>query len=432
MNTFARAHSLLIGAAAAAVTASVGQRRRLTRPTRLAVLTAVAVAGAIVLVSNQRSDWLFTWGFPVFALAVVVIVVAAAGGAGAPVLASHPFRWVGDRSYGIYLWHWPVFLRLSADRLPVNGAAARPGPCHHLCPLAAASYRWLEMPIRSRRRLTAPWAPGLAIGALAAAFAVLAIRPPTTAVPAAPSTVTLPAVPTGTSAAVRQMSRVATGPLSSIPMDITGVVAVVHVGLPLPQRVLVVGDSTAMQLADALLAYAADHGDQLLVGSAASPGCGLTAATDGRLHEFSSPDGIRELIDLSGCTRQWTSIADRVASDEQIDVVVVQISSWDGIDIQLADGRIVSVSDPVGRRLVADAYRGFVTEVEAEGARVVWVTPPDIHLLWGAIDAPMNDPRRWAAMREVVDGCPWGRSISTRGSLQPGSTDPRDALTACT
>jgi hypothetical protein len=58
--------------------------------------------------------------------------------------------------------------------------------------------------------------------------------------------------------------------------------------------------------------------------------------------------------------------------------------------------------DPTGRRLVSSAYQSFVDEVQAAGSRVVWVTPPDIHLVWRGISSPLDDRRRWRALREVV------------------------------
>jgi hypothetical protein len=175
----------------------------------------------------------------------------------------------------------------------------------------------------------------------------------------------------------------------------------VRIGLPI--RVLVAGDSTALHLADALLPYAAAHPDEIVAGNASYPGCGLSAADDGRMHEFSQTDGSRELIDLSGCTGEWASVVERVGGGEQIDVVLVEIGAWDAVDIHLATGAVVSVGDPVGRQLVTDAYASFVARVEKAGARVVWVTPADAHMGWGAIDAPVNDPARWTAMREIID-----------------------------
>jgi hypothetical protein len=172
-------------------------------------------------------------------------------------------------------------------------------------------------------------------------------------------------------------------------------------------RVLVVGDSTAMRLADGLLPYAAVHPDQIVAGSAGYVGCGLSVATDGRMHAFTKDDGSDEVIDLHGCTSAWKQILERVQSEvEAVDVVLVDIGPWDGVDIHLADGRVVSVIDPVGRQMVTDAYRQFVTAVEDAGPRVVWVTPADLHLAWRGTPSPIDDPRRWQILRAIVDDLP--------------------------
>lgn len=165
---------------------------------------------------------------------------------------------------------------------------------------------------------------------------------------------------------------------------------------------LVTGDSTAVHLSDALIAYAATVPDELLVGSGAFPGCGLTAADDGRMHEFTDTDGSRDLIDLSGCVTQFESVPERVVA-EAVDVVLVVIGPWDAVDVHLPDGEVVSVADAAGRRLVSDAYRRFATATIAAGADVVWVTPADAHLGWGEVDDPVNDPARWNVLRGVLD-----------------------------
>ena len=410
LHTGARAHSLLIGAAAAGLSLLRPRHAWIGGVVRRAALPAVVVALGIVFGSQESSDWLYRWGLPVFALAMAVIVMWVAerpdgGRLGHPVL-----RWVGDRSYGIYLWHWPVILLIAAPRVAIDGVARDVLCVAVAVALAALSHRLLEQPIRRSPRVTWRWAPGFALGTLAACTLVLGLAPaPPGAELASASVVTLPpeapadstTSSTSDTVALRSMARSAPadgdehvrlavgGPMTN---------AVAHT---LPLRVLVVGDSTAVHLANELVPQASAPGSQLLVGTAAYPGCGLSAGTDGRLHESTNPDGSSQLNDLTGCTRQWGSIPKRI-DDEGIDIVLVQIGAWDGTDVHLPDGDVVSVADPHGRALVGGAYRAFANRVERAGAELVWVLPADLQLGWGKIDTVLDDPARWSALRDII------------------------------
>lgn len=91
--------------------------------------------------------------------AVAVLSAAAIAGATLPgsllgrLLDVAPMRWVGERSYGLYLWHWPVFV-LTAALLPsfaLDGASAWAlGGIALVATVipAALSYRFIEQPIR--------------------------------------------------------------------------------------------------------------------------------------------------------------------------------------------------------------------------------------------------------------------------------------------
>ncbi|MDP2292547.1 MAG: acyltransferase family protein [Actinomycetota bacterium] len=411
MNTAARAHSLLIGAVAAAFTLPLADGTlRGARAARR--LTPIAAAGAVAIIALAENDsvWLFRWGFPVFAIAMVVVVVAAADGLGASILGSAPMRWIGDHSYGLYLWHWPAFLLLTPERTQLDGLVLDTVRVAAAIVLADLSLRLLEEPIRSRRRLAGrkgavALVASMAVVAMLAVFvvpdgaggpgsSVVTLPPVETVAPTAPVTapVTSPTVPTDSSSPSTGVET--TLPSTTLPIP-TG-----------PARVLVAGDSTAVHLSDQLIAYAADHPDEVVAGSAAFPGCGLSAGDDGRLHLFTNEQGEADELSLAGCVGAWQSIVDRVASGEQIDIVLVDIGAWDAVDIRLPDGEVVSVADPIGRALIDDAYRSFVDEVETAGASVVWVTPPDVDLQWDEVDSPIDDPARWTALREIIDSLP--------------------------
>jgi peptidoglycan/LPS O-acetylase OafA/YrhL len=95
----------------------------------------------------------------------------------AKVLAWQPLRWLGLISYSLYLWHWPIFVLLSAQRGWLPTVAA----CALSITVAALSKYLVEDPIRFHAR----WATGsrglLAFAALMIGLAVLWFAVPTPA-----------------------------------------------------------------------------------------------------------------------------------------------------------------------------------------------------------------------------------------------------------
>ena len=88
---------------------------------------------------------------PVALLSTVVIAVAVhpASRIGTVVLAQQPLRWIGERSYGIYLWHWPIFMvtRPGFDT-DITGWPNTALRIALTLVAAELSYRFVEEPIR--------------------------------------------------------------------------------------------------------------------------------------------------------------------------------------------------------------------------------------------------------------------------------------------
>lgn len=146
---------LLIGAALATVWRP-GRLPTRVPPGARALLVGLGVAAlfAVIWVFWQVGEFdslLYRGGFLLFAI-LVAFLIAMASHPASPfgrALGTQPWRYIGQRSYGLYLWHWPVFmvtrpdLDIGLDGLPL--LILRFGITFGLAEL---SYRYVEMPIR--------------------------------------------------------------------------------------------------------------------------------------------------------------------------------------------------------------------------------------------------------------------------------------------
>ncbi|HEY3522944.1 MAG TPA: acyltransferase family protein [Candidatus Limnocylindrales bacterium] len=108
------------------------------------------VAGFALL--DETDALLFPYGLLGIDVATVVLIAAVVGPAGrlvAAALEMPPMRWLGTRSYAVYLWHWPVFAftRPGLD-VPLDGVANVTFRLVVTLVLAEASFRFVERPIR--------------------------------------------------------------------------------------------------------------------------------------------------------------------------------------------------------------------------------------------------------------------------------------------
>ena len=153
--THTHAMGILTGAAVAAL--FVGRFESGTVRRRWSVLGSVAsligVVGIVAtyVVVSEYSNRLYRGGILVFAIVCVLAVVGVAvpGSWGNTVLGTQPLRYLGQRSYGLYLYHWPIFMVLRPGQ--DVALAGWPNTLLRLAltlVVADLSYRFVEMPVR--------------------------------------------------------------------------------------------------------------------------------------------------------------------------------------------------------------------------------------------------------------------------------------------
>ena len=155
-GTDAHAMGLLVGAALATAWRPGRLPVDVAGPVRVLV-TATGVAALLGIVwffvfVGEFTPWLYQrGGFLVLAL-VVALLIAMATHPASPLgrwMGSQPWRYLGQRSYGLYLWHWPIFMltRPGLD-MPMDGIPLLALRLGLTIVVAELSYRFVEMPIR--------------------------------------------------------------------------------------------------------------------------------------------------------------------------------------------------------------------------------------------------------------------------------------------
>ena len=152
LGTDTRGAAILFGAALAL---SGFTRARAAAHAAVDVLGAVALAGLGFAwwSLDGQSDFLYRGGFWLTELAGLALVTCAVGrpdGVVARALSFAPLRGLGTISYGVYLWHWPIYVVLSEERVHLHGIALLALRLGLTLAIALVSYRWLEKSIRER------------------------------------------------------------------------------------------------------------------------------------------------------------------------------------------------------------------------------------------------------------------------------------------
>jgi peptidoglycan/LPS O-acetylase OafA/YrhL len=176
-GTDTRAFELLIGAALALMVTgrpdhSPAGRRRLhvLAPLAAVVLGVLWVTAGGPDHDTSPSAWMFRGGLVVAGLLAAVVIAGVAqpdpGGFGR-MLSFRPLRWVGRISYGLYLWHWPVYVLMTDVTTGLTGWTLLVARLAATVGAATISFMLLERPVRRY-----PWRGWTFLGVMAAGAAV--------------------------------------------------------------------------------------------------------------------------------------------------------------------------------------------------------------------------------------------------------------------
>lgn len=134
-----------------------------------AFITLVALAG-----TDQQ--WVYRGGLPAVAVISAVLVGSIARGRfPARLLEARPLVRIGALSYGVYLFHWPVFVLVDGVRTGLDGVGLLAVRLALTAALTIASYALVEQPVRLGKVLAADRVLAPSILAVAAALVVVAV-----------------------------------------------------------------------------------------------------------------------------------------------------------------------------------------------------------------------------------------------------------------
>jgi peptidoglycan/LPS O-acetylase OafA/YrhL len=363
VGTDTRVAAILLGAALSCAMVVYGPVRG--GPTRRVLEAAGWIATLGLALAWVRLDGhaalLYQGGLFACGLGVVIVITAVThptGGMLTRLFSLAPLRFAGRISYGLYLWHWPIFTWLTAERTGWSEPVLLPVQLALTLAVSLLSYQLIEMPIRR--------------GAI----------PSTVATRAAPAVLVLVLVAVIVATippATEESADPAAYPITALtPVGARG---------NAPPRVLIVGDSVGDSITRSIVPEEARFGVDLE--SMAVPGCSFVR-TNPAIHYLDGAVG-----DETACLERQRAWVARI--DEWHPDVIISIYGWAGNTERQVDGEWRRPCDTGFDQWYAGEVAAALDALQHDGAAVFLTSVPYMR----SAKAPADSDRSTDCLNQI-------------------------------